>query len=289
MSSAPSPIQKDYFKNPDIDSHKIYLIEQVLHDTNRENQFSDWKDAQVSIYFQSVVTSNQDDAIISIQFDAKNTIIAIYSPLEETFLFTVELGRFYHIKEISFIPSANQNLKMIALLEEINMQIGAYENTIFLKCYLWDNSLFRLVLNVPKDINSYWNTVWFEQNEKNYWCKVALKGTPQWGHGSSPVLYLYEIQEYSVSTEKKQSVLPNESTFNIINDRFLVEKFYWDEKWNRFILIEKINLITGNPVAVIQDIEMSPYSLVDGPIEKSIISSQDNVISMIDKKHLKNI
>lgn len=271
--------------------NKEKIIANILNALGTAQEISNQSQIIVRVYYAKIQPNKkQKDALISIQFDSKNTIVVLYETQDrKMYNFVSILGRFYIIKEISFIFEKQNNSDIILLKEFINMSLGCYEDTTFLKGYLWENGIFKQVLKITKDVEAFWNSAWIDNNEKRQWERIILSSELKWIKTEALVLFLYQTQEYSISTDKNNKRLPDKHTFQSVNNRFVQENFVWNKYWNRFILFESVYKKTGKKVAVIQNLSNSPYSLVEGPIEKCVICDNSNEIKVISQKDLEQI
>lgn len=271
--------------------NKEKIINSVLSGIGAVQKVSNQSEIIIRVYYGKIQSNKkQKDALISIQFDSKNTVIVLYDTKDgKTYHFVSLLGRFYTIKEILFLFEKENNSDIILLKEFVSMKLGCYEDTIFLKAYIWKNCVFKQVLEIVKDVEAFWNSAWIDDSQKEKWERVVLTSETKWVKAEALVLFLYETQEYSISTERNKKILPDKNTFQPVNNRFVQENFVWNKNWNRFILFESIYKKTGKKVAVIQNLSNSPYSLIEGPIEKCIIYDDADEIKVISQKDLEQM
>ena len=82
--------------------------------------------------------------------------------------------------------------------------------------------------------------------------------------------------------------MPADDTFQEKDSRVVVERFYWSDEWNRFILDEAVEVATGQPVAIIENLASSPYLLADLPDFKDYrIVRKDGTAAYVDAEELK--
>lgn len=288
---ADTSISFDELKSCNNTVNKEKIINSVLNGIGAVQEVSNQARIIIHVYYGKIQPNKkQKDALISIQFDSKNTVIVLYGTEDgKAYHFVSFLGRFYTIKEILFLFEKENNSDIILLKEFVSMKLGCYEDTTFLKGYIWDNCIFKQVLEIVKDVEALWNSAWVDNSQKEEWEKVVLTSETKWAKAEALVLFLYETQEYSISTEKNEKILPDKNTFQPVNNRFVQENFIWNKNWNRFILFESIYKKTGKKVAVIQNLSNSPYSLVEGPIEKCVIYDDSDEIKIISQKDLEQM
>lgn len=267
-------------KNLETDETKERIIKQILNHFKLKDNFQDITPDRLHIHYESVLSPDSTDAVAVLKLDKKNSLISVYSINEDDFQFEAPLGRFYDVTEITFVPFGESGQKIVVLREEVNMHFGAFERNVFMKGYLWQEGLFGLVLNVSNELISYWNATWLDQNANPEWMRLTLKSDVKWECEDNAILYLFEAQEFSSSNDPKSIELPHDRSFVVKNSRFIVEEFHWSSKWNYFVLYERLLIKNNQTVAVLKDIEMTPYSLVNGPIQKSVVLSPDRVISV---------
>ena len=244
----------------------IYVIaEQVIQDTNHANRYQPEYAQNIDVYYGNVAGDEQEEAIIVLQLGPKDTIVAVYEPDGKGgYEYLGEVGIFFQVNKIEFMPIQQLDYDVLIVREEANQNIGAFENSSFIHGYAWRGDHFSMVLNLPERVVATWNKLWDEGNAAGAsdWRKITETSDIQWEDRVEPVLTLRKDQSYLVSSDTVSKNIPNDSTFSEISQRSVVEVQTWSNDWQRFIMYEMIETATGETVAVIEDLALSPYALL---------------------------
>lgn len=268
--------------NPDNAQNQSDIAKNVLESTGRSDDYNLNDVEKVTVYYGNVqdLDESYKDVVISVNFGPKNTVVAVYTPNGEVYEYVADVGNFYNVENIQFVPLQDLGKEVIVIQEQANQQAGGLEDSTFLRGYIYEGGqTLENVLHTPIQIDATWNDIWEEPgvtNEAN-WRRVQDKAQPQWNlnGGSSPTLDLSRYQEYLISQGDDSRRLPEEEEFVSQSKRIITERIYWSPEWKRFLIGEAIEKATGAPVAVLENRDNSPYVLA-GFVENSyLIERQD--------------
>lgn len=277
-------------QNPNTVENKEDIAKSVLESTGRSEQY-DLQDLEdVTVYLGSDVTGNPQDAIVTVSFGPKNTVVAAYTADGNVYEYTGDLGDFYGVRNIRFIPVPELKKEIVIVRENVNQSLGSFEQSDILRGYVFDGEEYQDVLNTPEKIESSWNNIWNkgELQEESLWRRVTEETESKWTGGDSPALTITRYQTYLESADTQKDEVPKDDTFQEKDSRVVVERFYWSDEWNRFILDEAVEKATGQPVAIIENLASSPYLLADLPDYKDYrIVRKDGTTAYVDAEELK--
>lgn len=284
-------ITAEEIQNPNDAKNKEMIAQKVLTSTGRQEQFDIGDATNVNVYYGDVLLGDSQDAIISVKFGPKNTIVAAYTPNGEVYEFVAEVGEdFYDVRNVQFIPVKGLENSVVIVKQYADQKLGAIEENTFFKGYHYKDGKFDTVLNTPEDIRASWNKLWDLEGiqDENNWHRVDQKTESKWEEGDNPALNLVRNQRFSISDDKGQN-LPTDETFQTENERVVTQKFYWSDEWGRFILGEKQDKTTGQKVAVIEDFQASPYILTGDVYNKTRILRKDGTYDIVDNDTLTDV
>lgn len=277
-------------QNPNTVENKEDIAKSVLESTGRSEQY-DLQDLEdVTVYLGSDVTGNPQDAIVTVSFGPKNTVVAAYTADGNVYEYTGDLGDFYGVQNIRFIPVPELKKEIVIVRENVNQSLGSFEQSDILRGYVFDGEEYQDVLNTPEKIESSWNNIWNkgELQEESLWRRVTEETESKWTGGDSPALTITRYQTYLESADTQKDEVPKDDTFQEKDSRVVVERFYWSDEWNRFILDEAVEKATGQSVAIIENLASSPYLLADLPDYKDYrIVRKDGTTAYVDAEELK--
>lgn len=256
-------LTQEQVSNPKEGNNKEMIAKNVLADTGRTDLY-DLSDAQeVTVYYGGVLNKGQDDVIISVDFGPKNTVVAAYTPDGNVYEYVGDVGNFFDVQDVTFVPIPSLGKDVIILQEFANQNIGAYEASSLLKGYVYDNGDFRNVLNTPEKIQASWNYLWdnFDIKDASKWHRVTEDTQKNWKNKEVPNLELLRNQTYFEAKDANEKLLPKDSSFAEKSSRKIAEIFYWSDEWQHFILGEATEKATNEKVAVIENQNASPYIL----------------------------
>ncbi len=276
--------------NPNTLENKEEIARSVLESTGRSEQY-DLRDlGDVTVYLGSDVTGNPQDAIVTVSFGPKNTVVAAYTADGNVYEYTGDLGDFYGVQNIRFVPVPELKKEIVIVREQVNQSLGSFEQSDILRGYVFDGKEYQDVLNTPQKIESSWNNLWNkgELQEPSLWRRVTEETESKWTGGEEPSLTITRYQSYLESDDKGEGEVPADDTFQEKDSRVVVERFFWSDEWNRFILDEAVEVATGQPVAIIENLASSPYLLADLPDFKDYrIVRKDGTTAYVDAEELK--
>ena len=249
-------------ENPNTLENKEDIAKSVLESTGRSGQYDLQDLGDVTVYLGSDVTGNPQDAIVTVSFGPKNTVVAAYTADGNVYEYTGDLGNFYGVQNIRFVPVPELKKEIVIVREQVNQSLGSFEQSDILRGYVFDGKEYQDVLNTPQKIESSWNNLWNkgELQEPSLWRRVTEETESKWTGGDEPSLTITRYQSYLES----------------------------DDEWNRFILDEAVETATGQPVAIIENLASSPYLLADLPDFKDYrIVRKDGTTAYVDAEELK--
>lgn len=243
------------------------IAKSVLDSTGRMDQY-DLQDLEnITVYFGGDVTKGeQEDIVVTLNFGPKNTVVAAYASDGNVYEYVGDLGDFYGVQSVRFVPVAELGKDIVVVRERINESLGSFQQTDVLKGYSYNGEEFQDVLNTPQKIQSNWNNIWNQGDlqEESLWRRVTEETENIWEDGKdgdNSTLTVTRYQEYLESDDTEEGIVPEDDTYTQKDCRVVVEKFHWSDEWGRFILEEAVEKETGQPVAIIENLTASPYGL----------------------------
>ncbi len=275
--------------DPNSEKNREEIAKSVLESTGRSEQYDLADLEDVTVYLGGAVTGNEEDVLVSLSFGPKNTVVAAYTPDGNVYEYVGDLGDFYGVRSIRFVPSPELGRDIIIVRENVNQSLGSFEQTDVLRGYVYENNGFRDVLNTPEKIEASWNNIWNQSDirEESLWRRVTESTESSWSTGETPQLTITRYQDYLESSEKEEGQVPQDDTFDKKQSRVVVERFTWSDEWGRFILREAVEKATGEKVAIIEDLSASPYLLAGLADDKDYgIIRKDGLLDYVKEEEL---
>lgn len=262
MTQPQNELTQKQIDNPNTESNQTDIAKSVLNSTGRSEQYDLNDLEEVVVYVGSEATNREDNAVVTLNFGPKNTVVAAYRSDGSVYEFTGDLGDFYGVENITFVPVEGLGKEVIIIQERINQSLGSFEQTDVMRGYVYDGNKYQSVLNTPQKIQSSWNDIWNKGlDNPSLWRRITEETENKWVGGKEPYFQVTRYQTYLESDNKDEMVEPEDDTFEQKKERVVVEQFYWSEEWQRFILKEAIEKETGQKVAIVENLQASAYQL----------------------------
>lgn len=248
--------------NPNIEKNQMQIAQRVLEKTGRTEQY-DLQDLEnVTVYVGSEATNSEDNAVVTLNFGPKNTVVAVYRSDGSVYEYMGDLGDFYGVQNVKFVPVETLGKDVVIVQERVNQSLGSFEETDVVRGYVYDGKEYQNVLNTPEKIQSSWNDIWNKGlNKPSLWRRITEETESEWVSGEDASFQVTRYQTYLESDNKDESLEPEDDTFKQKDERIVVEKFYWSDEWQRFILREAVEKATGQKVAIVENLQASAYQL----------------------------
>ncbi|HOA79461.1 MAG TPA: hypothetical protein PKK61_00145 [Defluviitaleaceae bacterium] len=281
----------DYIEGIDLITSKNKILEIVLKDIN----YSQWNDKKDSIDLNinkvDLLGDSKEELMMYISFTPKKSIIAVYQEDEEgDYKYLDLVDEFFDIKDIQLISIGSKGKKLIVVREFVDQMLGAFEKGTYIRAYLWENGQFDMVLSLIEDYLAYWNEMWDNPQKLDpLWLKVEEKSTIKWENGPYPVIRVLENQFYYKSKMANIKELPKEDDFQLISSKEVLQTYYWNEKYQHFVLAEGKDIKTGEKVAIIEDLSLNPFQLAGFEQNQYRIKRENGKIETVPKKQITKI
>lgn len=281
-------------QSPNTLTNRVSIAEKVLTATGLTERFNPEDARNILLNYGDLLGDNKNELVVTIEFGPKNSIVAVYEPNGNNYQYVGNVGEFFYIRNIDFMPLESLGKEALIIREYANQDIGAFEQSSFIRGYIWDNGVFHEILHVPEGIESDWNRLWdgTTKNGESEWNRIEQRSDITYTGNGNPVLDILHYQAHRISTDTASKDLPNPSTYNTIKNRVVAETYRWNKDWNHFILSEKIDNRTGETVAVIEDFATSPYALLEeygALVNKVRIERKNGETEIVEKDTLSDI
>lgn len=271
-------VTRKQLESPNTQENQRELAESVLRDTGRSEAYDINDLEKVTVYYGDVSEGAGRDAVVTVSFGPRDTVVAAYTPEGEVYQYIGDIGQFYGVQNIQFIPVPSTGRDVVIVRETTDQSIGAYESTNLLRGYLYTGQEeFKDVLHTTEQIQAIWNAIWGAEETKKQenWQKVTENTESGWTLDDIPSLQITRYQEYMQAEDGAGNLVPPGEDFESDSKRVVVERYYWSDAWNRFILGEATEKATGEKVAVIENRDASPYFLAGFREDSFLIERPD--------------
>ncbi|MEA4815995.1 MAG: hypothetical protein VB120_03940 [Lachnospiraceae bacterium] len=304
--------------NASTEEGKNIIVQKVLEDVGYDDDFNPKDATAVNVYFSNVYDGNKNDAVIVIQTLPKEAVVAVYTPNGDVYEYKSTVDMLSNVEKVEFVSIPSLNTNMILITDESNQMIGAFEKNHFLRGYACIDNEFVPILNIRKDVDAYWNRLWNEtikstdssslsdtsvsyraseptdstnnpNTSESTWDRIKENSNIIWDPNEPLTIHLSRTQELSTSTDKEAKNVPDKSSFVPSVSRLITSSHHWSDEWGEFIVREMLELPNCEKIAVIENYNESPYTLISENYNKSMILCKDGTRKIIDNAMLKDI
>lgn len=267
------------------------IIENIFVNSGKTDDIPVAGTSELSITYGDVVGDNQDDIVFVVRIGPRTTMASVYERVDDRYIYKDTLGDFFVIQQIQIVSVDNKEKDIIMIREHVNQMIGAYEESVFLRAYRWNElkNKFELVLTIQENYRAYWNELWDNEKpaEESHWLSVKQNGKTTRGNSENySKLYFRAKQLYQQSKQTNSIEMPKDEDFTTTTQRDISKVYYWSDKWKHFILNEGTEIQSGKRVAILEDMSQEASSLVESD-ERYRIKREDGTIEFVDKQGIK--
>lgn len=283
---------EDYEKSTGAEKRQIEtkIIENIFNNLGRTEDIPLASTSELTITYGDVVGDSGEDAIFTVRIGPKHTTVVVYEKINNEYQYRGLVDNFFVIHELEVVTVDEKEKDFIMIREHVNQMVGAYEESIFLRSYKWDEASqkFQLVLTIQERYRAYWNELWDNNKpkEESHWLSVNQEGKVTRRNNKYDRLYFKAIQRYLMSKQTNAINKPEEEDFEETKRREISKVYYWSEEWKNYLIGEGTQISTGDKVGIIEDMSEEAASLIEDD-QRYRIKKTDGTIQFVDKKDIK--
>jgi len=266
------------------------IIENIFNNLSRKDDIPLAATSELIVTYGDVVGDSAKDAIFTVRIGPKRTTVVVYEKINNEYKYKAIVGDFFVVQELDVVEVSENEKNFIMIREHVNQMIGAYEESVFLRSYRWNenNQKFDLVLTIQEQYRAYWNELWDNNKPKDesHWLSVKQEGKVTRRNNKYDKLYFRATQLYQMSKQTNVVNKPEESDFETINQREISKLYYWSDTWKNYIIGEGTQMSTGQKVGIIEDMSQEASSLIEND-SRYRIKKTDGTIEYVDKNTIK--
>ncbi|MDR2649691.1 MAG: hypothetical protein LBB94_08260 [Clostridiales bacterium] len=267
---------------------KHMILQSILLNTGQWRDWGSMDQANVSVIL-SRIKGRQKDAIIVARGGNGKNVVALYEKYNGSYLYTAMVDTFDDLRDLQIMPLREQGGSLIVVRDHSS---NTLEDIMHVRAYAWDEGKFQNVLNITENYKAFYNELWDGNKPASSanWIRVYERSDIIWENSDAPVVHVMLHQNYGLSGSVNQRERPDETDFDIVRNRDILEDYIWSGKWMHFILFEGTDRENGEPVAVIDDLSGSPFGLIgqfDKASGKYRVKYLDGAIETVEKERIK--
>lgn len=284
----PSYISMDEFANANETENRVRIAEKVLVSTGRTDMFKPEEAENIRVNYADITGQGAQDALVTVNFGPKATLMAVYTPTENGYEYVGEVGYFYDVDNITFFRPESSPVDVISFRERNNQSIGALENSSFIRGYAYKEGKFENVINIDENIEAWWNDETSGVIDNPVWNRITQTSVIN-NSADGNTIDAVKTQTYSTAPPTENKMKPEDSVFTEQNRRVIDETFTWSDEWQTYIVDEKTENATGEKVAVLKDFGASPYILTGDLFNRYRILRNDGSVDIVDYEDVSDI
>lgn len=242
-----------------------------------------------SFLFLDLLPGEDQEVILAFSLPPDRGIVTILQKQQHQYILLTSLDHLLPISNLDKLV-LQPNKELLVTRENHNEQMGAFSEAHLVKVWGW----FDMGLRVLWDEKSYWELKWLNswQDPKaspEKWYRLIQDYQITYQPTPSPSIRVQGTQSrYEAPADN--AIIPGESAFALKKARQVEQVYYWNEKWQRFILhtalLNTPDSGEPRPAAILYDLEKQMESLVYNDPPAYQVIDQDGKVSQVDKRYL---
>lgn len=247
-------------------THIKYDINESRGGFSKANELDAYEKMNIAVF--KVNVKDKDDLLFALEVNENLSYIGVYTKTGKKYTFLAKIDSFADIEEVQPIKLEGEGRDLIAVRERIPFTLSTCEESTYIKIYYFDKNRFNIALEILERYSWHYNENWdYPRLTESNWQAVTQKADVLWQNEYNPIITVKLWQTYGVSDEINAEEIPSE--YSIIAMRDFTDEYNWSKKYNSFILYEGMDTKTGKKLAIIEDLEQSPYMLASGFVTES--------------------
>ncbi len=215
------------------------IIKATLENLNYQHwqKYIDYID--LSIYKAHVLPKSEGELIVVLNLSKDLAVVSIYTLQNDLYAFSHKIEDILPIQNIQFISVPQSDYNFIITEQLLDERLGAFFEERFIEIFVYSNNTFTSAWKKTKYLNEIYNAQWvnpIESSEK--WFQTIEDNQIEFKKNET-VKISVSIHKQKRETFKKS--VPSYKDFKPILDICTEESFYWNPKYQRFIIAEKIS------------------------------------------------
>ncbi|MEA5082682.1 MAG: hypothetical protein VB018_00850 [Lachnospiraceae bacterium] len=264
-------------KNLNDSSTMAKVSEILVKDMEKSKDVNAKEIRSITATYGEIDGKDNDNVVIVGNYGSNCALVGVYQKANGVYVFLDDIGVFFDVEGVNTVNLKNLGRDAVFIKEYAQQIGGAFERTTFLRGYLWAEDGFKLIYSMAEQVNADWNKYSDngEDGVESQWNRVIQTSKTKLENGNYPAIKAQRNQFYLKSSDTEAKNIPADSTFHEVAKKEVSESYYWSDKWEKFIICEKVDKTTGEKVAVIEDWGNLPYSIVQ---DYEIYSSKVRIV-----------
>ena len=246
-------ILEDYYSDDYLVSKNA--ADTIIHITLKNLGYKQWLEyisyMELKVFRDNIIPDNKDELLIVLNLSKDSAVIAVYTHIGGEYVYMRALEDILPVQNISFIEIPNENTKLLQVEQILDERLGAFFMEQFIEIFSYVDEEFKRVWKKTKVLEEIYNQQWIDpQSRDDQWIKILENNTID-------ILNENTINIKVIINRKKltavKDTVPSENDFTLVEELITEEKYYWNPKYQHFIIFEGIDQESIQSVAIIND------------------------------------
>ncbi|QZY56520.1 hypothetical protein [Crassaminicella profunda] len=236
------------------------------------------------LYKSNVLPAHEDELIVVLNLSKDTSVIAIYSSINDEYVFTNKIENILPVQNIKFIPVSELGYNLLITDQLLDERLGAFFLEEFIEIFLYTDDNFKSVFKKTKYKDEIYNAKWINPKASpNEWIKIIENNHITFNQ--KPKLNIQvSISRQKFKTMKK--TFPSKEDFKLIEEIITQENYYWNPKYQMFVINEGMIKNSSTSVAIIDDTNHWTESFLGFPSNNYKIITKNGKIFYLHKQFI---
>ncbi|QXM06222.1 hypothetical protein [Crassaminicella indica] len=247
------------------------------------NQWIEYADyIDLILYKSNVLPYNKDELIVVLNLSKDSSVIAIYSHVNNEYIFTNKIENVLPVQNIKFLPVPELGYNMLITDQLLDERLGAFFLEEFIEIFVYRDDHFKSVFKKAKYKEEIYNAEWVDPKASSEkWIKIIEANNITFNQ--KPKLNIsVSINQKKFETIKK--TFPAKGDFKLTEEIVTQENYYWSPKYQMFVMNEGIIKNSTTAIAIIDDTNHWLESFLGFPSNNYKILTENGKVFYLHKQ-----
>lgn len=206
---------------------------------------------ELNVYQANVTESAEKELIVTLNLSKDLAAIAVYSPINQEYVYKTAIKNILPIKKLSFLKVPNKEFNFIVTEQLLDERFGAFFIEQFLEIYLFENNCFNSVFKKSIYLEEVYSLKWIDPSaDDDHWVKIIENNIIDIKENAKLSI---EVSSYKKKLAATSQFIPKASEYKTVEEITTAETYYWSTKFSHFVIFEGVDENSTAEVAVLED------------------------------------
>lgn len=262
--------------------------EEIIRTTLKNIGYEHWNEylnyIELKIYKSNVLPTPDEELIVVLNLSKDLAVIAVYSSLEEAYVYKTALKDILPIETINFLKAPEKSYNFLVTEQILDERFGAFFVDQFVEIYLYEFDHFNSVFKKSKYLQEVYNFRWINPDaSSDRWLKIIENNDIRINEGSNLNI------DVSIFRQKLTAIkdsMPLDTDYSPVEEIITEERYYWSPKYSHFAIFEGRKKNSTTVVAVIDDTAIWRESFLGLRSNNYQVKTIEGEVIFIDKNSI---